>query len=349
MTSSPVAINVDLVGRLIHAQFPQWADLTVQAVSPGGWDNRTFRLGRHMLVRLPSAEAYAAQLERERRWLPVLAPHLSQPIPEPLAVGAPCFGYPWRWSIYRWLEGDTALPERIGNLDEFARDLSVFLRSLHAVSTQGGPAAGPDTFHRGGSLAVYDGETRQAIAALEPRLNIEAATGTWKTALASRWMREPVWVHGDMGVGNLLVRDGRLSGVVDFGQSCVGDPACDLRPPGRSSTPRVATYSAADVRSTKRPGRAVVVGYFGRHSSSPRDSRQRMPGKERAAGARLKRCWPTMHELRRSPRPTRDARLRPRQVFRLAACRLAALPARPCGLIIGLPRPRENNDRTTTP
>lgn len=223
-----MAINVDLVGRLIHAQFPQWADLTVQAVSPGGWDNRTFRLGRHMLVRLPSAEAYAAQLERERRWLPVLAPHLSQPIPEPLAVGAPCFGYPWRWSIYRWLEGDTALPERIGNLDEFARDLSVFLRSLHAVSTQGGPAAGPDTFHRGGSLAVYDGETRQAIAALEPRLNIEAATGTWKTALASRWMREPVWVHGDMGVGNLLVRDGRLSGVIDFGQSCVGDPACDL-------------------------------------------------------------------------------------------------------------------------
>ena len=230
MTSSPVEISVNLVSQLIQTQFHQWADLAVRAVDQSGWDNRTFRLGQDMSVRLPSGDAYAPQVEREQRWLPHLASRLSQPVPAPLALGEPGCGYPWKWSVYRWLEGNTALPERIWNSRLFARDLAAFLCSLHAVSSEGGPAPGPDNFYRGGSLAVYDSETRSAIDILASRINAEALAAAWETALASRWTQEPVWVHGDMSAGNLLVRDGRLCGVIDFGQFCVGDPACDLVP-----------------------------------------------------------------------------------------------------------------------
>jgi aminoglycoside phosphotransferase (APT) family kinase protein len=183
-----------------------------------------------MVVRLPSAGACAGQVEREHRWLPVLAPGLPQPIPTPVALGEPSFGYPWRWSIYRWLEGEPALPHRIESLPVFARDLATFLRSLHAIPPEGGPLPGPGNFHRGGTLTVYDTEARRAIDALATQINTKAVTAVWDAALASRWPRDPVWVHGDMGVGNLLVSDGRLCGVIDFGQLCVGDPACDLVP-----------------------------------------------------------------------------------------------------------------------
>ena len=230
MPNSPVEIEVNLVQRLIQAQFPQWAGLDIHPVANGGWDNRTFRVGQDLVARLPSAEAYATQAEREQQWLGRLAPRLSQPIPEVVGLGTPALGYPWKWSVRRWLDGETAAPERIGSLQEFAQDLACFLCSLQAAPSTGGPEPGPDTFFRGGSLAVYDTETRRAIGLLAHRLDTEAATAVWETALASWWMCEPVWVHGDMGVGNLLVADGKLSGVIDFGQFCVGDPACDLAP-----------------------------------------------------------------------------------------------------------------------
>src|SRR5687768_9288639 len=95
MHADRMDLNVALVGRLIAAQFPQWADLPIAPVEPGGWDNRTFRLGEHMSVRLPSAARYAAQVEKEHRWLPRLAPLLPLPIPVPLAMGAPAVDYPW--------------------------------------------------------------------------------------------------------------------------------------------------------------------------------------------------------------------------------------------------------------
>src|SRR3954467_3342218 len=101
-------IDAELVRRLIAAQFSQWAHLSIEPVEPGGWDNRTFRLGDRMSVRLPSAAAYAAQVEKEHRWLPEIAPHLPLPIPTPLAKGAPAEGYPWAWSVYGWLDGTPA-------------------------------------------------------------------------------------------------------------------------------------------------------------------------------------------------------------------------------------------------
>jgi aminoglycoside phosphotransferase (APT) family kinase protein len=223
-----VRIDSDLVSRLVAAQFPQWARLPVTPVEPNGWDNRTFRLGPDMLVRLPSAERYAAQVAKEQRWLPVLARQLPLPIPTPLAGGVPEHGYPWNWSVYRWLEGEPAETASIADPTEFAATLAHFLNALRQADAAAGPPPGAHNFYRGGSLTVYGQQTRDAIAALGDRIEVEAVTAVWEVALASRWQRPPVWVHGDVSAANLLVAGGRLSAVIDFGCSGVGDPACDL-------------------------------------------------------------------------------------------------------------------------
>jgi aminoglycoside phosphotransferase (APT) family kinase protein len=221
-------IDTGLARRLVDAQFPRWRHLPVSPVASGGWDNRTFHLGDEMTVRLPSAAAYSLQVEKEQRWLPKLAPHLPLPIPEPLAMGEPTDRYPWHWSVYRWIEGETAKTARIADLRAFAVTLADFLVALRGIDPTGGPAPGQHNFHRGGQLTVYDGEARRAIAALEDRIDARAATTVWEAALAATWSGLPVWFHGDVASGNLLVEDGRLSAVIDFGTSGVGDPSCDL-------------------------------------------------------------------------------------------------------------------------
>jgi aminoglycoside phosphotransferase (APT) family kinase protein len=222
------SIDTDLVRRLVDAQFPEWRHLPVSPVAFGGWDNRTFHLGDEMTVRLPSAAAYSLQVEKEQRWLPKLAPLLPLPIPMPLAMGKPAEGYPWHWSIYRWIEGETAKNARIDDLVAFALSLADFLVALRGIDPADGPAPGQHNFHRGGPLTVYDGEARQAVAALEGRIDTQAATAVWEAALAANWSGSPVWFHGDVASGNLLVEDGRLSAVIDFGTSGVGDLSCDL-------------------------------------------------------------------------------------------------------------------------
>ena len=160
--------------------------------------------------------------------MPVLAPLLPLPIPVPLAQGRPGEGYPWSWSVCRWLEGDTATAGRIADLPEFAARLARFLAALQRLDTAGGPPPGPHNFFRGGPLTVYDAETRQTIAALGGEVDAAAATSVWEAALGASWHGSPVWLHGDVAAGNLLVDNGRLSAVIDFGCAGVGDPACDL-------------------------------------------------------------------------------------------------------------------------
>jgi aminoglycoside phosphotransferase (APT) family kinase protein len=213
---------------LIAAQFPQWAHLPLKPVECSGWDNRTYHLGDEMTVRLPSAEAYAAQVEKEHRWLPRLLPFLPLPIPVPLAMGKPTDGYPWHWSIYRWLEGESATIEGITDLRQFASTLAQFLVALQQCDPTSGPPPGEHNFYRGGPLAIYDLETRQAIATLAGRIDSNAVTAAWEAALKAAWRGSPVWLHGDVSAGNLLVTKGRLSAVIDFGCLGVGDPACDL-------------------------------------------------------------------------------------------------------------------------
>lgn len=220
-------INVALVRKLVAAQFPQWSHHAIKPIVPDGWDNRTFRLGDHLTVRLPSAEAYAAQAEKEQYWLPRLARQLPLPIPIPVALGAPGQGYPWHWSVYRWLNGETATAGNIGDWNQFAASLADFLKALHGIDPARGPAPGRHNFFRGGSLIHYDGEVRQAITALQGRINTQLARNIWSTALKSTWPRAPVWLHGDIHATNLLVNNNRLSAVIDFGCAAMGDPACD--------------------------------------------------------------------------------------------------------------------------
>ena len=228
MDNEQLIIDTTLVQRLVASQFPQWKDLPIRPVVVGGWDNRTFHLGEQMLVRMPSAAAYASKVEKEQHWLPILAPLLPLKIPVPLAMGEPAEGYPWRWSIYSWLDGDTAASTHIVDLCDFATSLAHFLISLQAIDPTGGPLPGPHNFYRGGALTTYDAETRQALVALKGKIDVDAATEVWEAALATTWQGAPVWVHGDLSTGNMLMQEGKLCAIIDFGGLTIGDPACDL-------------------------------------------------------------------------------------------------------------------------
>lgn len=220
-------IDEAMVKRLVAAQFPRWADMPVRAVAQDGWDNWTFHLGERMKVRLPSAEGYAGQAEKEVRWLPQLAPHLPLPIPVPIGVGQPGGEFPWLWSIYDWIEGAPATRAMAGDV-RFATDVAGFLNALAATDTMGGPIPGKHSHLRGAPFAeAYGDEARRFVADLGDRIDNAAAVEVLDAAEAA-WTNAPVWVHGDIAVGNLLIRDGKLAAVIDFGCCAVGDPACDL-------------------------------------------------------------------------------------------------------------------------
>lgn len=221
-------ITPAVAARLVATQFPQWAGLPVVPVELDGWDNTTFRLGDELSVRLPSTDAYVGQIEKEHRWLPILARELPLRIPEPVAVGQPGGGFPRPWSIYRWIEGDPASVDRIADLSVFAADIAGFLASLYAIDARAGPPPGTHNFYRGGPVDTYDVQSRGSIQLLADEIDAKAATEVWEAALASTWDRSPVWVHGDVSASNLLVAEGDLRAVIDFGCAAVGDPACDL-------------------------------------------------------------------------------------------------------------------------
>jgi aminoglycoside phosphotransferase (APT) family kinase protein len=221
-------IDVALARGLIDRQFPQWSDLPITEVDLNGWDNRTFRLGPEMSIRLPTRSWFAKQVEKEQRWLPVLAPRLPLPIPAPVARGEPDQGYPFPWSVYRWLEGEPVATAKVSDLGEFATALARFLGALERVDATDGPRPGEHNFYRGGPLSHYEAEALQAAEELGDAIPRDDVLRVWEDAMATTWDRDPVWIHGDVAVGNLLVRDGRLAAVLDFGSSGVGDPACDM-------------------------------------------------------------------------------------------------------------------------
>lgn len=227
-SSAGQEIDESLARRLIDSQFPQWSHLPIRAFELDGWDNRSFRLGSELTVRLPSGNWYARQVDKEQRWLPVLAPELPLPIPTPVAKGEPDAEFPYPWSVYRWIDGEPASTARIGDLSDFAMSLARFLKALGRVDATAGPAPGQHNFFRGGPPATYEDETIRAIETLGDEIPAEAVKRVWADAVATSWQREPVWFHGDVAAGNLLVRHGRLAAVLDFGSSGVGDPACDI-------------------------------------------------------------------------------------------------------------------------
>ncbi|MCX6024158.1 MAG: aminoglycoside phosphotransferase family protein [Chloroflexi bacterium] len=229
MHADEVDTDVTLVRRLLAGQFPQWADLPLAPVRSAGTDNAIFRLGDDMAVRLPRIHRAIGQVDKEQEWLPRLAPLLPLAIPVPLAMGTPAEGYPWHWSVYRWLEGENATIDRITDPRQAAADLAQFVAALRRINPAGGPPPGAHNFHRGVPLAMRDTATRTAIEALHGVLDTAAATTAWDAALrAPARHGPPVWIHGDLQSGNLLAMEGRITAVIDFGGLGVGDPACDL-------------------------------------------------------------------------------------------------------------------------
>ncbi|MEX1012061.1 MAG: aminoglycoside phosphotransferase family protein [Waddliaceae bacterium] len=228
MSKQRITIDTSQVRSLVYSQFPNYSNLKIRPVDSCGWDNYTFHLGEDMLVRLPSAADYELQVEKEHTWLPKLAPKLPLAIPELVAMGKPGSGYPWKWSIYRWIEGESAASAQIADECDFAKELAQFLTALQKISSTGGPKFGVHSFDRGGSLRVYDADTKRALDKLEGRVDGKAVTDVWNKAIATHWVNSPVWVHGDISSGNLLVKNGKLHAVIDFGQLAIGDPACDL-------------------------------------------------------------------------------------------------------------------------
>lgn len=224
-----VHTDVSLVGRLLTAQFPQWADLCIEPVHSAGTDNVIHRLGDDMAVRLPRIRRAAGQVDKEHRWLPRLAPLLPLAIPVPLGKGMPAEDYPWQWSVYRWLDGEDVTVERIADPRHAAIELGRFVAALQRIDPDDGPRPGEHNSFRGVALAERDASTRMAITSLDGTIDAGAATQAWEAALhAPVWDGPLVWIHGDLLAGNLLARQGRLSAVIDFGCLGVGDPACDV-------------------------------------------------------------------------------------------------------------------------
>ncbi|MFI1654172.1 aminoglycoside phosphotransferase family protein [Streptomyces sp. NPDC020472] len=221
------AIDTGLVERLIAAQFPDWAGLPVREVDSAGTDNAMFRLGDEYAVRLPKAEWAAGQAEKEQKWLPRLAPHLTLPVPVPVGRGVPGEGYDRSWSVFAWLDGDDAYRTPIADLAHAAVELGRFGAALRRVDTSGAPRS-----FRGGGVTDWEGGAMTgAVRELgaDGVLDAAAAHEAWESVLRlPQWDRAPVWLHGDLLPGNLLTRGGRLHAVIDFGGAGTGDPAVDL-------------------------------------------------------------------------------------------------------------------------
>jgi aminoglycoside phosphotransferase (APT) family kinase protein len=228
MHDGEILADESLVRRLLREQFPQWAELQLHPIESAGTDHAIYRLGSGMCVRLPRIGWAAKQAEKEMQWLPRLAESLPLEVPVPLAMGEPAAGYPWRWSVGRWIEGEDASSCEPDDVIEMAEKLAGFIVALRSIAADGAPLSSQLGL-RGAPLATRDEATRRAISQLADVLDTDRAMAVWEESLAApEWTGPPTWHHGDLLPGNLIIRDGRLVAIIDFGGLGAGDPACDL-------------------------------------------------------------------------------------------------------------------------
>lgn len=263
--------TLDLARKLIAEQFPEYSNLQITDIEQQGHDNRTFRLGPDMLIRMPTAADYALKVPKEQELLPHLAKRLSVSIPAPIKMGKPSpyteetsvvakkmsgelaepiligelkrsqnfdnatievskVDYPYPFSIYKWLPGKSInlLTLTAEEKEQLAFDLAKFLKELQAIMDVKGPEPGQHNWWRGDHVSVYDRGAREQIAELVEIIDASKALALWDHACETKWNRKPVWIHGDFAIGNILMDGGKLSAVIDFGGTAVGDPACDL-------------------------------------------------------------------------------------------------------------------------
>lgn len=218
-----VDIDESLLRSLLREQHPDLAELALREVA-GGWDNQMWRLGEDLAVRMPRTSRAPDLLRAEQRWLPFVAADLPLPIPVPLRVGEPSALFPWTWTVVRWVGGEPA--DRTPVTSAKAADvLADFLRALHRQA----PDDAPVNASRGVNLAILQDEIDEWFPVLAEGAVAGDVRQIWdQAAAAPSWHRAPVWVHGDLHPANIVVRDGTVSGVLDFGELCAGDPATDL-------------------------------------------------------------------------------------------------------------------------
>ncbi|HYI33547.1 MAG TPA: aminoglycoside phosphotransferase family protein [Glaciibacter sp.] len=223
MPSAEVDIDIPLAARLVASQFPDLAEHPLHALT-GGWDNAVIRLGSSLAVRLPRRAAAVPLAEHEHRWLPGIEPRISTSIPAPVRVGQPSELFGWPWSVVPWIDGTSAVDLPVADRGALAGELAEFISEMHVQA----PHDAPRNPVRGVPLMDRDEAVRGRIqAGVVPRG--EEMLALWlELRDTPPWSADPVWLHGDLHPGNLLVRDGRLSGVVDFGDLTAGDPATDL-------------------------------------------------------------------------------------------------------------------------
>lgn len=254
-------IDGTIVRRLIANQFPQWADLPVTKVRSNGTDNAIYRLGNDMVVRLPRRVGAAETVDTEIQWLPRLAPLLPLAIPVPLGRGVPDQGFPYTWSVCRWLDGENLVDRPDVDLRDTAVRLGRFVAALNRIETTGGPPS-----FRGGPVSTLENRVRTEIRALGADGSVDAdlASAVWKSALtAPVWEGHPRWVHADLYPVNLLARGGRLAAVIDFGGLGVGDPAIDMLPAWALLTTQARDLFRAEVNvddATWARGRGWALG-----------------------------------------------------------------------------------------
>ena len=240
-----VDIDLEIVRRLLVTQFPHWADRSLHRLNSTGTVNAIYRLGDDLYVRLPRVHRWARSLRNELRWLPTLAPQLPLAVPDPVATGKPGAGYPFSWAVYRWLDGETFAIDRVRDERQAGVDLAQFISSLRNIDPSGAPRS-----TRARPLHLQDAETRTAIEASGASVDAVPALAVWDASLrAPAWDGNPMWAHGDLIPPNLLLRDGRLRAVIDFGSVGVGDPAVDVIPAWSvfGAAGRAALRAALDV------------------------------------------------------------------------------------------------------
>jgi aminoglycoside phosphotransferase (APT) family kinase protein len=260
-----IDIDVSLARRLLTEQMPEYHALPLRRISSGGTDNAVFRLGDDLAIRMPLHASSVDGLLKEVRWLPVIAPHLPLPVPEVVWTGEPGDSYPCPWAVVRWLEGEDALTGRIGSIRETAHTLGRFVTELQGIDMTGAPPPGTQGFIRGLPLVGRDSSFRAALAQCDGLVNVERVRQVWDDALAApEWDRPPVWLHADLIPGNLLLQDGRLAGVLDFGAMATGDPAYDVTPAwhllDRDTRPAFREIVGADDATWHRARGLVVSG-----------------------------------------------------------------------------------------
>lgn len=223
MHDDELDLDVSFVQHLLADQFPELTALPIRRIRSTGTVNAIFRLGDELYARLPRVATWAAGLENEWQWIPKLAPGVSLQLPEPVGKGEPTTEYPHTWAIFRWIDGHPYSDHLVTDEVRAAQDLATFITELRRIDPAGAPPAGRRP------LLELDADIREKIAASGELIDGPATLAVWEQSQAAPvWTGSPVWIHADLLPPNILVRDGRIRAVIDFGSVGIGDPAADL-------------------------------------------------------------------------------------------------------------------------